>query len=185
MSIQVTVLGVAKAKARIKMIRAKTDNAVQADLETIGNDLTRYIVEQKLSGTLLKRRTGNLARSIHPKREGLTERVFTNSIYARVHEYSGDIRPVNKKWLTIPTEAALTPAGVLRAPAPAWTGLWFELDGPGRASLWQRQNGKPVKIFDLRKKVHIPERSYLRSSLRENKTQIINRLQGAVKRAMA
>lgn len=45
-------------------------------------------------------------------------RIFAAGLkHLRIQEYGGDIYPVNKKYLTVPLESALTPSGVLRGGA--------------------------------------------------------------------
>lgn len=53
--------------------------------------------------------------------EGMGLTVFSSGTpYARIQEYGGTIVPVNKKFLTIPLDAALTESGVSRYPSAAY-----------------------------------------------------------------
>jgi len=81
-------------------------------------------VDKRLTGRPgLKVRTGNLRRSFHHNIRGNTlstivGRYGTDVPYAAKHEEGGKITPTNKKFLTIPLEDNLTPAGVMRMDAP-------------------------------------------------------------------
>jgi phage gpG-like protein len=97
-----------------------------------------YIVKNKLSGQVLKRRTGRLAGSITSaqKIEGqdVVGMVGSNLKYARIHELGGVIRPKNFKF------------------------LHFVVNGQ--------------EIFA--KKVTIPKRPYIWSSIEETSSKIAN-----------
>ncbi len=79
--------------------------------------------------------------------------------YARIQELGGTVRPVRKKWLTIPVGPALTPAGVARGPARSFPGLVFRLVNPSLALLVGKagkgKNAKEVVYFVLRKSVRL------------------------------
>ncbi|MBS0948286.1 hypothetical protein JK167_11385 [Levilactobacillus brevis] len=80
---------------------------------------------------------------------------------ASANEYGADIEPKNGKWLTIPTENA--PKG-----AKAWDidGL-FRLKDKNILAVSDGKGGL-IPMFYLAKKVHIPERSFIRSTFDEN-----------------
>lgn len=80
---------------------------------------------------------------------------------ASANEYGADIEPKNGKWLTIPTENA--PKG---AKARDIEGLFRPKD----KSILAVSDGKGglIPMFYLVKKVHIPERSFIRSTFDEN-----------------
>ena len=119
------------------------DSAVHQTVMRLALKMTS-LVKRKLSGEVLKVRTGRLRRSIHPEWEfrrgwsGAT--VGTNVEYAAIHEFGGDIVPK-------------------RAPA-----LLFKVDGR-----WVRTQ-----------RVRMPERSFLRSALREMEPEIEGQLRAAV-----
>lgn len=66
-------------------------------MEALHIELQRRIVEGKLSGQVLKERTGNLRRSIIERTVStgsrITSTVSTNAVYAKIHEYGGVITP--------------------------------------------------------------------------------------------
>lgn len=80
---------------------------------------------------------------------------------ASANEYGADIEPRNGKWLTIPTENA--PKG---AKARDIDGLFRPKD----KNILAVSDGKGglIPMFYLVKKVHIPERSFIRSTFDEN-----------------
>lgn len=80
---------------------------------------------------------------------------------ASANEYGADIEPRNGKWLTIPTENA--PKG---AKARGIDGLFRPKD----KNILAVSDGKGglIPMFYLVKKVHIPERSFIRSTFDEN-----------------
>jgi phage gpG-like protein len=83
-------------------------------------------VVQRLQGTPMQSRTGNLARSIIPEVAGedlktLKGRVYSTASYARIHEVGGTISARDKygwlprgPYLNIPTDSNKTGAGVQR-----------------------------------------------------------------------
>lgn len=96
----------------------------QKEMERFGQDWTRRLVSERLSGRPgVNRRTGNLARSFK-------SRTFDSSLlgaivldvqpegpgseYAHLQEFGGTIRPKRAKNLWIPIAGNLTPAGVAR-----------------------------------------------------------------------
>lgn len=80
---------------------------------------------------------------------------------ASANEYGADIEPKNGKWLTIPTKNA--PKG---AKARDIEGLFRPKD----KNILAVSDGKGglIPMFYLVKKVHIPERSFIRSTFDEN-----------------
>jgi len=81
------------------------------------------------TNTALKRRTGNLFKSIQTRVEGrnletLRASIYTDTIYAPTHEWGATIRAKNAykgvpggPYLNIPTTTNKTPAGVMRLSA--------------------------------------------------------------------
>ena len=112
---------------------------------------TQARVQQKLSGQVLKVRTGVLRSSINYKVEqnatGVTATVGTNVKYGKFHEFG-----VPHSWQIFPKSA--------RA-------LAFELNG---------------KTIFAKRVTHppLPERSFLRSALREMQPKILSELDAAV-----
>lgn len=138
-----------------------------------------HIVKTQLSGQALKRRTGGLARSITGQLTdvdgvpAIRVGVFRGSAtaYARIQEFGGEIVPRFAKALAIPTEEALTPAGVERYGGPMkYPGiLKFILFGGGRGNvIGGLQDMDTLKIiYLLVRKVKLEGKHYLRNGMRE------------------
>lgn len=108
--------------------------------------LRNYIITDKLTGGVLNRRTGDLARSIQDKVESSASAVIGTvystghaSIYGRIHEYGA----VFQRYVHM---------------------------------AWGREMKEPHSVT-----FHYPERSFMRSSLRDMREQILSNLQMAVK----
>ena len=130
----------AEAMAFVKNLEPNILAAVRIGLVDF-MDIVRNRVVRKLSGEVLRVRTGRLRQSIHSTVQkmpwGFLGKVGTNVKYASIHEYGGTI--------VLP----------VIYPVKAQALRWFV-------------GGKPV--FAMRAKAHairMPERSYLRSSLAE------------------
>ena len=118
--------------------------------------LTRRVKEQKLSGQVLNARTGRLRRSVTPRFEGrnttrVTGVVGTNVSYARQHEYG------------------FTGTASVRA----------------HLRLVKKAFGKSISPTQVQVRAHTrnvtyPEKSFLRSALRDMKPEIMQALSSAV-----
>lgn len=101
-------------------------------------------------GPLLHVRSGRLTRSLHKtvevKGSDIKAEVGTNLIYARIHEYGGQIRPIRAEYLAFQVMGA----------------------GGARKSAARISGGDWVRT----KLVNMPERSYLRSALTKEKANI-------------
>ena len=102
-------------------------------------------------GALLHVRSGRLTRSLHKTVEvkgpnNIKAEIGSNVIYARIHEYGGEIRPVRAK------------------------ALYFQVMGASgkRASAAKIKGGEWVMV----QKVTMPERSYLRSALAKERPNL-------------
>ena len=139
-------------------------------------------MEERASTGPLKLRSGSLAGSFSVTETGTTAATWsmtvgTTSKYAPMQEYGGTVRPVRKKWLTIPLDAALTPAGVLRAPAPDWSdpgkkNTFFKWSKRGNLILFKKTGKNQITpLFVLKKQVKIPARLGFFDTWGEGKTQ--------------
>ncbi len=127
-------------------------------------------IKKKMSGPVLKRRTGRLSRSVTADKlvrsvNSVSQSVGSNVVYAPIHEFGGVIKPVNNKfafveggpYISIPTRNNKTAGGDARlSPTQA-----FQLGG----FILSPKFGKPVIIvpgrgvvFVLLKSATIPER---------------------------
>lgn len=139
----------------------KASAAAKVALVKWSTGLAGYIKASKLSGNPLHRRSGALSASVHPytaetaNSETGGARAGANIPYAAIHEFGG----------TIPAHQVVA----TRARA-----LCFTVDGV-------RRFAKSVQI----PAVHMPERSYMRSSFDEKAPQGIDMVRAAVKSAIA
>lgn len=108
--------------------------------------LRNYIITDKLTGGVLNRRTGDLARSIQDKVDSSVSAVVGTvystghaAIYGKIHEYGA----IFQKYVHM---------------------------------AWGREMKDPRSVT-----FHYPERSFMRSGLRDMRGQILNNLQMAVK----
>lgn len=96
-----------KAIAAIEGKREELAVALSRTIVRQSIELQAHIKRDKLSGQVLRRRTGRLSRSIQyhapVQREGVViadvSAGGTNVRYARIHEFGGDIYPVRAKML--------------------------------------------------------------------------------------
>ena len=148
-------------------------------------DATAYL-EQKLklniSGRILKVRSGRLRSSIGSlvmermgELQGLVGsgvRQGNRVVYANIHETGGVITQKRVKWLTIPLQAALTPAGVPRGKARDFENTFFAWSKAGNLILFQRSGNDVIPLFVLKKQVRIPARRYMSITAEECAGQI-------------
>lgn len=156
--IQGMVVGQEQVIAHLGEVHPRVLSLVRQEVEREAINLLRYVKEQKLTGQMLKNRTGTLRRSINYalsiEDQGLTAVVGTNLVYAAIHEYGG-----------------VTRAHVIEARKKK--ALAFQVGGQ---SLVRRSVQHPGS--------KMPERSFLRSSLRENEARIKTAIAAAVSRGV-
>jgi len=155
--------------------------------------LERHIKTEKLSGQVLHVRSGRLRSSIshrlEPIGQDLTARVGTNLVYARIHEFGGTITPKRAANLAIPTDIAKTPAGVPRYTARQLIanpgiGGFVRTFFRNRKLYGVTRGGRVRAAFVLVKSLTLPERSYMRTALREKQHEIVQTIAAAVNRAL-
>lgn len=77
--------------------------ALRERMERLHTELQHRIVADKLSGQVLQERTGTLRRSITERTDAdadlIRSQVFTNVVYAAIHEFGGVILPTSAKAL--------------------------------------------------------------------------------------
>jgi phage gpG-like protein len=154
-----TVTGDAEVIQHLRAIPQKTRTELTLTVRRLAIDLQRHVKQDKLSGQVLRNRTGTLRRSITNKvvsaPDGVRAQVGTNVSYARVHEYgySG-------------TEAVKEHMRKVR--------MAF-----GRAI-----EERAVVVRGHSRRVNIKERSFLRSSLSDKAETIKMELKAAVLRSV-
>lgn len=173
-------------------------NAFQR-LRSIGATLVRAIAKDKLSaggaagtGQGLVRRTGNLTRALFYKlRLQGTEMVLTvgadgkKAAYAAIQEEGGTVRPVRSENLAIPLDAARTARGVARMSArefianPQALGFDGTFVNPMKTAIMGVKGETIQPVFALKKEVRIPARHYIRDTVFERRTWILEELGAA------
>ena len=130
------------------------ESGVQKEIMRLALKMTGSVMN-KLSGDILKVRTGRLRRSIHPewdfKPGHMGATVGTNVEYAAIHEYGFKGTVQVKSFQREMTKAFGRPI------AP-----------------------KQVTVSAHSRNINMPERSFLRSALREMNTEILEGLRNAV-----
>lgn len=144
--IRAVVIGDDRLKAWLSTRYPEIVGRLEKSMARIVISLTRKIKEEKLSGQVLKNQTGRLRRSITPNvftsGTAIIGEVSTNVEYAAIHEYGGK-----------------TPPHVI-------------LPKHGRALAFS-MGGKDVVVAKVNHPGSvIPERSFMRTALREMETEI-------------
>lgn len=146
---------------KLEATTGKVRAAAKSSLDMWATELAGYIKMNKLSGNPLHRRSGNLSSSVYPDKRETAETVSGGARagldvpYAKIHEYGGLI-PAHQVVARNAKALAFTVGGMLRF-------------------------AKSVQIPD----VQMPERSYMRSALREQAPEGIAELKAAIAEAIA
>ena len=158
MIINGTVLGDREVVVRLRTLEDAVRVRVLAAVKGLTYELQDRVVRTKLSGQVLKRRSGNLSQHIYAKVEetanSVTGLVGTNVPYGRVHEY-GYHGPQHVRAFT---------------------------------RVVNKIFGKPVNptvqhVGAFTRNINIPARPFLRPSLEEMRETIHTRITNAVKQA--
>lgn len=142
----------------LRGIPGNIEAELKTEVEALTLKLLRKVKAEKLSGQALKNRTGTLRASINYRIESTGRQIYgvvgTNKEYAAVHEYgfSGSVNV--RDFLRLQTTAF------------------------GKRLL----SPKKVNVRAHTRNMMMPERSFLRSSLREMTPEIRERLAAAIKR---
>jgi len=151
------VTGVEKVVAHFGGMNDRVHVELRETIKTLGFDLQAYIQRNKLSGQVLKNRSGHLRGSIHPNfyedASSISAIVGTNVEYAAIHEYGFDGNENVREHLRTITQAF------------------------GHAI-----NPVTFTVHAYSRQMHMPVRSFLRTSLAENANHIKAEMQAAVQR---
>lgn len=156
--IKVWIIGGDELVAKLEAKNGRVLSVVKDVLYDHSVKLQRTVKERKLSGQVLKVRTGTLRRSINigPLEESgsvLSRSVGTNVEYAAIHEFGGPV------------------------------------DIPAQLRLIKKAFGRslkyPVWVNYKARKFTMPERSFLRSALREHEKEFAADLEHSVARELA
>lgn len=154
--LNIQIIGDAELKAKLTAMPQKVAQSLYRKVTELALMLENYVKTQKLSGQVLQHRTGHLQQSIHSdstaSASSVVGRVFSAAPmpYAAIHEFGGVI-----------------PAHIIRA--------------KNALALHFMSGGKDVfaKYVNM-PDVNMPARSYMRSSLADNKDKIIEGMKDAV-----
>ncbi len=142
----------------LRGIPPKIEEQLKIEVEALAIKLTRKVKEEKLSGQELKNRIGALRASINYKIQNGYRAFYgivgTNKQYAAVHEYGFD--------------GIVNVRSFLRMLVKAF----------GKQLL----NPVQVTVGAHTRHMIMPERSFLRSSLREMKPEVLKRLAEAIRK---
>ena len=174
-----------KLKAKLKGIEFDNQQSIiKKMVKAVGISVHERLVEN-VSNRILKRRTGNLARSIQwrtvESKNGISLFVGSGVLtggrvpYANILETGGVIRPKRAKWLTIPLRGALTKAGATKNPsARDFPNTFIKKSKSGNLIIFQKAKGGIIPLFVLKKSVTIPEKAYLSKTLETMKPRIFS-----------
>lgn len=166
-----------EAEAALKQVGERAGVVLESSMNQAVLILQRSVKTDQMSGDPLKVRSGRLRSSISAFTQrtatGVEGTVGTNVPYARIHEYGGEIVPVNKQYLTIPLPAALTGAGVLRKRAPEYTDAFVMRSRAGNLIIAQKKGADSiVPLFLLKKRVKISEKRMFRNAVEDNSDRL-------------
>lgn len=155
--------GDAAVLLRLRSMGIRIHDRLRREVTAISIDLTRYVKESKLSGQVLKNRTGTLRRKINYEvRESASSIISSVGVklsYAAPHEYGID------KVVTVREHVRHIASRDVRG----------KIDGR------RKQVAAGVGyVREHQRHMQLPERSYLRSSLRDKASSIRERLRLAV-----
>lgn len=164
--------------ARFEGMGDRIHAALLKKMHVITQDLRNYIIQNKLSGQVLKKDTGKLQQSIQENvidaPQTVTGEVFFDTAtmpYGAIHEYGGTTKP----HVILPVKAKA---------------LAFMAGGNAPAFLADTGNSKAFVTKIFAKKVNhpgskMPERSFMRSSLADKYDSIQQNLNDAVSEGAA
>jgi len=152
----------------------------------------------RVSGIVLKRRTGQLARSFNSKVTGETLKtlgasVYTTSPYAPMHESGGTIEAKRAymmlpggPYLNIPSSANKTPAGVMRRSATEVfaAGAYIAKISAPKAKYAVFEKGSGLPMFWLVKSVDIPARLGMKKEAGDEASTLLSNLHDAMQRGL-
>jgi phage gpG-like protein len=162
MEMSVQIVGDTAVRLKLQAMPEKLRSALLTKMDFLSKYLQRYVVTQKLSGQVLNKRSGDLQRSISQQvttsGDTVTAKVYSDSSvapYAGIHEFGGK-----------------TPPHIIEAK----NGKALMFDWNGKTVFFQKVNHPGSTM---------PERSFLRSSLDENRDYIVSELQRTVDQVMS
>jgi hypothetical protein len=161
--ITATIYGAEEVRAKLESVFPAARASLRDTVARLAIDLQRHVVSDKLSGQVLKNRTGTLRRSINQHVEetdtsvtGVVGADMNAARYARAHEYGFRGTVEVRAHLRTMREA-----------------FGHTLRTPGEVN---------VAAHSMR--MNLPERSYLRSSLRDMRSTILSAFEVSLREAV-
>jgi phage gpG-like protein len=167
------IVGDKAVQAALQRRAADTESAIRAAVLRLSFNLQRNVRTNKLSGTPLKRVTGDLSRSIYVTTEdnGFTGVVGANVPYAARQEYGFQgIESVREY--------------VRRSRAQMATAKFNKLGNETRPSKAKGKGAGVIIVHAHSRQVNYPAHSYLRSALSEMRGEITAQLTAAMRKAL-
>lgn len=183
MQIQIDgVTNLEKVSAELRRINGKFISTVTDNIRKAVAALHRQ-VDENIKGPIIKRRTGNLARSLRSDVDTTSSQVtgtvgVLKTPYAAILELGGTI--TGKPWLTIPLSGVNRPSSAhpggetgLTAREVIDQGGFFLKSKAGNLLIVQRnKKGNITPIFVLKRQVEIPAFGYLSKSFAQIKSKL-------------
>jgi len=167
---------VAEMSAYILTIKSKNESAMaHALVDTMqqAHKFARQNYKENFKGRGGRVLSGRLANHIYVGYENktpLNAELGVNKIpYAAIHEFGGEIEPVNAKYLWIKTYDAwksgqfkrLTPSEFYKRAKKKKSKYFYKTNGKKGMAAFTKPDGEVLPLFWLTSKVTIPERPYL------------------------
>lgn len=156
----IQIAGVERVVLRLQNLAASATAKLRATMSSVATDVSSYVKETKLSGQVLNVRSGRLRRSINGQvrdsADAVSALIGTNLVYAKVYEF-GFQGTVN---------------------VPAHTRM--QTMAFGRA-----MPAREVEVRAHPMRMNMPERSFLRTSLRETAPAELDRIRMAMHELIA
>ena len=159
MPISITIVGAKEVAAKFAAMPNKLHQELLKTITSLSLDLQQHVVQDKLQGQVLNHITGRLASSIHAD---LPPKQTADSIIGRVYSAGCNYAAIH--------EFGFSGAETVREHI--------------RTHVFGREVA-PFTVPSFTRTMNMPERSFLRSSLKDMEPQIISELQAAVARGTA
>lgn len=188
--IKLNLSGDAEVRQAVEKLGARLPAVLVRAMQEVVLMLKRYIKQRKLSGQVLKVRSGRLRNSIASSVSIIGKAVVgvvgTNVPYAKTHEFGATITPKRGKYLAIPIGGALTPAGVPRGRPRDFADTVVVNTRFGNKLILGRDktSGKRIPLFILKKSVTIRKRPFFEPSIKENQSRILEMLRESITEAV-
>lgn len=168
MRLTMSIQGDIAVLARMAGMGSKTTGVIARTIESLAIQLQAHVIRDKLSGVPLHRRTGDLSRSVYYKleNEGMTAVVGANTPYAARQEYGFTGTETVKSFMR-------------RTRGQMESARKNKLGVETRASVAKNRGTGETMVRTFTRQINYPAHSYLRSSLDDMRSQIVETLKKA------